>query len=126
MRLALAVMLLVVAVLAAAHAQWRPPLPAPTSRTPAGPATLSSDWIGSNTLEGFGPRVLVGIEVTVGAGGRAGLVRFRVQERPGATVHEGGWVELPARPGTYTFPAPPVPWDYRDGVLGLEQKTGSH
>jgi hypothetical protein len=127
MRLAFAAMLLVVAaVTAVADAQWRPPLPAPTSRTPAGPATLSSDWTGSNTLEGLPPGVLVGMRVTVGKGSRAGEVRFRAQEKPNAPVHTGGWVELPAAAGTYTFRAPRVPWDHRDGVLGIDQQTGGH
>jgi hypothetical protein len=66
----------------------------PTSRTPAGTATLSSDWTGSNTLEGLPPGVLVGVRVTVGKGSRAGEVRFRAQEKPNAPVHTGGWVEL--------------------------------
>jgi hypothetical protein len=123
--LALAALLLVPAT---AAAQWRPPLPEPRSTTPAGPATLYSDWIGSNTLEGLWPQVLTAFKVTVGPGGRAGRVRFRVLEgpEPGREIAEGEPVTLPAAPGVYTFPAPHVPWDYRNGVLGLDQETGGH
>ena len=104
------------------------PLPPPQTATPEGPATLVSDWTGANTLEGFAPRVLMGVRVTVGRGGRAGRVRFRAQEKPRSPVHEGAQVTLPAEPGAYTFPipGPRVPWDYRDGVLGLTQETGGH
>ncbi len=82
------------------------PLPPPQTATPEGPATLVSDWTGSNTLEGFAPRVLMGVRVTVGRGGRAGRVRFRAQEKPRSPVHEGAQVTLPAEPGAYTFPIP--------------------
>ena len=126
-RLALAVVL-AASMPAAAFGQGfgGAPLPPPQTVTPEGPATLVSDWTGSNTLEGNSPKVLTGFKVTVGRGGRAGRVRFRAQEKPGSPVLEGAPVTLPAEPGTYTFPAPRVPWDYRDGVLGLTQETGGH
>ena len=126
-RLALAVVL-AAAMPAAAFGQGfgGAPLPPPQTVTPEGPATLVSDWTGSNTLEGNSPKVLTGFKVTVGRGSRAGRVRFRAQETPESPVLEGAAVTLPAEPGTYTFPAPRVPWDYRDGVLGLTQETGGH
>ncbi|WP_157592584.1 hypothetical protein [Solirubrobacter soli] len=93
--------------------------------TPTGPATLYSDWHGGQTDEGLPPAVLTAFTVTVGPGGQAGRVRLRVHDREG-TVREGAAVTLPVEPGTYTFPAPHIAYDYRDVTLGLDQETGGH
>ena len=95
----------------------------PDTLTPDGPATLYSDWHGAQTDEGLSPAVLTAFTVTVAPGGRAGIVRLRVHDREG-TVREAAPVTLPAEPGTYTFPAPHIPYDYRDVTLGLDQETG--
>ena len=81
--------------------------------TPRGPATLIST--GGFVTEPRG-RVLMSWTVTVGPGGRAGIVRPLVGGVPGDPV------ELPAAPGTYTFALP------RDAPasLGLLQETGGH
>ena len=97
----------------------------PDTLTPDGPATLYSDWHGAQTDEGLSPAVLTAFTVTVAPGGRAGIVRLRVHDREG-TVREAAPVTLPAEPGTYTFPAPHIPYDDRDVTLGLDQKTGGH
>jgi hypothetical protein len=104
----------------------------PETLTPEGPATLYGDWHGGETLEGEHPELLTGFRVVVQPGGRAGTIRFLVQERPAfdekgvPAVHVGEPVTLPAEPGTYTFPAPHVFADYRDVVYGIEQETGGH
>jgi hypothetical protein len=104
----------------------------PETRTPDGPATLYSDWHGAVTLEGEHPELLTGFRVVVQPGGRAGTIRFLVEERPEfdedapRIVHVGQPVTLPAEPGTYTFPAPHVFADYRSVVYGIEQETGGH
>ena len=97
----------------------------PDTLTPDGPATLYSDWHGGQTDEGLPPAVLTAFTVTVAPGGRAGTVRLRVHDREGI-VREAAPVTLPAEPGTYTFPAPHIPYDYRDVTLGLDQETGGH
>ena len=92
--------------------------------TPIGPATLLSEWTGASSLEGRSPEVLVAARVDVAAGGSAGTVRIRA--RNGGASVAGDPVQLPAEPGTYTFPAPHIRWDYRTGQLGLDQETGGH
>jgi hypothetical protein len=67
------------------------------------------------------PSVLTGWRATVGPGGRAGTVRVRVRTRTGDQV-VGDPVQLPAEPGTYTFPAPRV----EGTAIGLDQATGGH
>src|SRR4051812_34190580 len=71
--------------------------------TPAGPATLRDR---SDALHAcpavFLPSVSVAWQVQVGEGGRAGTVQPRVDGVMGDPV------QLPAEPGTYTFPAPHV------------------
>jgi hypothetical protein len=95
--------------------------------TPTGRSTVWSPWVGPVTTEGRHSDVLVAVRIRVGAGGRAGRVRLRVVGgAPGAGVRLGGTFALPARPGTYTFPAPHVRWDYRDGEIALDQQTGGH
>jgi hypothetical protein len=82
-------------------------------RTPIGPATLISTV---SPATAPGGRVVMSWTVTVGPGGRAGIVRPLVDGVPGDRV------ELPAAPGTYTFAlahtaTPPA---------GLVQETGGH
>ena len=102
--------------------------PAPNAATPAGPATLAGQVGGPHTDEGLPPEVLTGWSVTVGPGGQAGEVRVRVSTPldPSRGVQLGPWVDLPATPGTYTFPAPHLHWDYRAGIMALDQRTGGH
>ena len=72
---------------------------APAERTPDGPATLISAWTApADQADGS---VLTSLTVKVGAGGRAGVVRPLV----GGVA--GDPVDLPATPGTYTFPRSP-------------------
>src|SRR5262245_28341708 len=98
----------------------------PETLTPDGPATLYSSWHGAVTAEGEHPELLVGFRVVVQPGGRAGNVRFLVNEAPAfgeegtRAVHVGPWVTLPAEPGTYTFGAPHVFADYRSVDYGIE------
>ena len=101
----------------------------PDTLTPEGAATLRKILNGPSTLEGRGPEVLVKWTVTVGPGGRPGRVRLRTLDRDtrSATVTgNGAWESLPAEPGTYTFPAPHVRYDYRWNVLALDQEAGGH
>jgi hypothetical protein len=101
------------------------PSAANVETTPDGPATLTSTSLSSvaGTVGGLpvgggsGQRVLMRWTVTVGAGGQAGLVRPVV----GGVSYDP--VELPATPGTYTFPAPRVAVT---GALGVQQETGRH
>lgn len=113
---------------AAAAAAAAPAPPEPNARTPEGEATLESPWRGAHTLEGRWPEVLVAWRVGVGPGGAAGPVRVRARSAidPSRGTQVGPWVDLPATPGAYTFPAPHLTWDYRDGVLGLDQQVGGH
>jgi hypothetical protein len=96
--------------------------------TPSGPSTIRAMWLGPSTAEGRAPEVLTRWSVMVGAGGRAGRVRLRVLEsRERATGRANGpWEWLPAEPGTYSFPAPHVPYDYRSNDLALDQEAGGH
>jgi hypothetical protein len=93
--------------------------------TPEGAAALWSPWLGGYTMEGLPPQVLNGVKVRVGRGGQAGWVRVRVAPR-GDRVHArvGRWVRLSDRPGTYRLPAPRVAYDYREVVIGLDQRDG--
>jgi len=115
MRIALAAAALVAAVL---------PASASAENTPAGPATLINRWSGPTTLEGRGPEVLVGASIAVAPGGQAGMIRIRADN--GAVNVVGDEVQLPAEPGTYTFAAPHIRWDYRVGGIGIDQATGGH
>jgi len=101
---------------------------APDTLTPDGPATVSSVWRGAVTTEGRGPEVLTGVRVTVGPGGRGGPIRLRVSSHldPDRGTQLGPWVDLPAEPGVYRFPAPALRWDYRDGVIAIDQQVGGH
>ncbi|HEX8121859.1 MAG TPA: hypothetical protein VF549_11400 [Solirubrobacteraceae bacterium] len=96
--------------------------------TPEGPSTIRAMWLGPSTAEGRPPEIITRWSVTVGAGGRAGRVRLRVLASGSrATVRgNGAWEWLPAEPGTYEFPAPHVPFDYRDNMLALDQEVGGH
>jgi hypothetical protein len=91
--------------------------------TPAGPATITPAWgpgLACPAIS-FGPEVLVAWSVQIGAGGQAGIVRPQF----GTTL--GDPVELPEQPGTYTFPAPHVPWYGECGPgPGIVQVTGEH
>jgi hypothetical protein len=85
---------------------------AAAEKTPTGPATL----IASAAPVAESGRVVTSWTVTVSPGGRAGVVRPLVDGSPGDPV------ELPARPGTYTFALPPG----SAPPLGLVQETGGH
>jgi len=100
----------------------------PDTLTPEGPATVSSVWRGAVTTEGRGPEVLTGVRVTVGPGGRGGPIRLRVTSGldPDRATQLGPWVDLPAEPGVYAFPAPALRWDYRGGVIAIDQQLGGH
>ena len=41
-------------------------------------------------------------------------------------MREAAPVTLPAEPGTYTFPAPHILYDYRNMTFGLDQEAGGH
>jgi hypothetical protein len=92
--------------------------------TPDGPATLTH----VNMLPQIGalpfPHVVRTWRVEVGENSRAGIVRPRFRGPNGVVV--GDPVELPAQPGTYTFPAPRLPWRGGRILVGLEQTTGGH
>jgi len=86
---------------------------APAERTPDGPATLISAWTApADQADGS---VLTSLTVKVGAGGRAGVVRPLV----GGVA--GDPIDLPATPGTYTFPVRHV---RLAAPLGLVQEAG--
>jgi hypothetical protein len=101
------------------------PVGAGLERTPSGPATLTStrtETVGIGGAVAAPPydsasRVLMRWTVTVGPGGRAGAVQPVI----GGVAYDP--VDLPATPGTYTFPAPRVPLAL---PLGLAQETGEH
>src|SRR3954454_1352750 len=84
----------------------------PSEHTPDGPATLISHS-GAPVEAG---RVLMSWTVTVGPGGREGIVRPLVGGMTGPPV------ELPATPGSYTFALPRT----ATAPLGLVQETGDH
>ena len=104
----------------AAHAQDTP--------TPDGPLTIRERWLGPSTMEGRSPEVITKVSVKVGPGGKAGRIRVRMLEGWDRSSVEGNgdWEWLPAEPGTYTFRAPHVPYDYRDSGIALDQETGGH
>ncbi|WP_028067198.1 hypothetical protein [Solirubrobacter soli] len=85
---------------------------AATERTPDGPATFISHSRTAAMPESG--RVLTSWTVTVAAGGRAGVVRPLVGGVAGEPV------ELPAAPGTYTFPLAHT----AAAPQGLVQETG--
>jgi hypothetical protein len=101
------------------------PVGAGLERTPSGPATLTStrtETVAAGSAVPAPPydsasRVLMNWTVTVGPGGRAGAVRPVI----GGAAYDP--VDLPATPGTYTFPAPRVRLAL---PLGLVQETGEH
>lgn len=104
---------------------FAPPADAQVHLTPEGPATLVNVRGAAQTAEGRPPEVLVAVRVGVAEGGRADNVRLRVrspQDPRGTQV--GELIALPAAPGTYTFPAPHVRFDYRSGVVGIDQTSG--
>ena len=85
---------------------------AASENTPDGPATL----ITHSGAPAEAGRVLMSWTVTVGPGGREGIVR------PLLGGITGEPVELPATPGTYTFPLPRT----ATAPLGLVQDSGDH
>ncbi|MDA0163427.1 hypothetical protein OM076_24350 [Solirubrobacter ginsenosidimutans] len=101
------------------------PVGAGLERTPSGPATLTSTKTETVAMVGAVPaapydsssRVVMNWTVTVGPGGRAGVVGPVV----GGVAYDP--VDLPSTPGTYTFPAPRVRLAL---PLGLVQETGEH
>lgn len=111
-------------VAAVAGAALFPASAAAADLTPAGPATLLSQWLGASTTEGRPPEVLVAAEITVAPGGRPGTIRVRGAYRDVNAV--GDDVHLPAEPGTYRFPAPHIRWDYRGSQIGFDQVSGGH
>ena len=102
---------------------------APSALTPDGPLTVSSVWRGPVTEELLPPSDLTAVRITVGPGGRGGPIRLRISstlDRPKG-VELGPWTQLPATPGNYTFPVPaPLQWDYRQGVIAVDQQVGDH
>src|ERR1700754_2177303 len=83
--------------------------PAVAENTPLGPASLKAETLaGPVATERLWGGVVTKWQVGVGEGGQAGIVRLKLDPSwaPGAVV--GDPVELPAAPGTYTFPAPHV------------------
>ena len=113
------------AVIAAGATLAAFPVGAGLQRTPSGPATLTSTRTETVATGGAVPappydsssRVLMNWTVTVGPGGRAGAVRPVI----GGVAYDP--VDLPATPGTYTFPAPRVRLAL---PLGLMQESGEH
>ncbi|WP_157592579.1 hypothetical protein [Solirubrobacter soli] len=90
--------------------------------TPAGAATIATvPDVPSVCGAAFVPTVSVAWRVVVGDGGQGGTVR------PVVRGVVGDPVELPATPGTYTFPAPHV---FSGGAcgetVGIVQTTGAH
>jgi hypothetical protein len=85
---------------------------AAAEKTPTGPATL----IASAAPYAQPGRVVTSWTVTVGPGGRAGVVHPLVDGSPGDPV------QLPAVPGRYTFALPPG----SAPPAGLVQETGGH
>ena len=81
--------------------------------TPTGPATLTSTAAPATAPGG---RVVLSWTVTVGPGGRAGVVRPLQDGVPGDPVR------LPAAPGTYTFALPHT----ATPPAGIVQETGGH
>jgi hypothetical protein len=102
--------------------------PTGTLPTPDGATTVSAMNGGPFTMEGIAPQVLTGWKVGVGAGGQGGHVRIRVSTPldPSQGTKVGPWVDLPATPGVYTFSAPHMHWDYREGSLAVDQQNGGH
>src|SRR5688572_988277 len=111
-------------VVAAFGTALSPASAAAADTTPAGPATLLSQWLGASTMEGRPPEVLVAADITVAPGGQAGTIRVRAAY--GGVNAIGDEVHLPAEPGTYRFPAPHIRWDYRGSQLGFDQVSGGH
>jgi hypothetical protein len=118
-----------VAALAAAVPALAPPgAPAQETLTPDGPATLHGQWLGAVTHEGRHDTIVVKFRVTVGPGGKAGRVRFRVlhQGDTGTAIEAGRWEWLPSEPGTYEFAGTHTAYDYRDFGMAIDQEVGAH
>ena len=96
----------------------------PNDVTPAGPASLMNLWTGPVAAGFAGNVVLTAWKVDVGPGGNGGPVKLRVLPDDGSTATVGDAVDLPAAPGTYTFPAPHV--DGASFRLGIDQSVGGH
>jgi hypothetical protein len=89
--------------------------------TPAGPATLQVGYGQPVACPAIArSEVLVKWQAQVGAGGASGTVR------PVFGDVVGDPVTLPAEAGTYTFPAPHIPWSTCPADVGLIQETGGH
>ena len=90
--------------------------------TPAGPATLNVRYGPNVACPAIGSfAVLTKWQVQVGPGGSGGIVRPLIYDVVGDPV------ELPAEPGTYTFPAPHMNWSpCSPGIISLIQETGGH
>ena len=89
--------------------------------TPAGPATLDVRFgpnVGCPAVGTFA--VLTKWQVQVGPGSSGGIVRPLFYDVVGDPV------ELPAEPGTYTFPAPHMNWSPCNPGISLIQETGGH
>lgn len=114
----------VLGVLAAGCAVLVTAAPARADLTPDGPATLLPADIAPCPMVVGPPNVTVAWRVTVGEGGRAGLVRPVFDYFGSAVV--GDPVELPAAPGIYTFPAPHKAFDICADPVGVVQESGGH
>jgi hypothetical protein len=110
-------------VAAAGMAATVVPATAAAENTPNGAATITPAYMppGPACIAAFFPSVSVAWQVVVGEGGQGGTVR------PIYAGVVGDPVELPATPGTYTFPAPHIfGGGACPGLVGIVQTTGSH
>lgn len=103
--------------------------PVPNAVTPEGPATLRASWLGLRAPIQYLPRVVVRWSVEVGEGGAAGPVALRaisdsVHQREARALARGPVEQLPAAPGTYTFPAR-LPF-LSGNAIGIDQEAGRH
>lgn len=104
------------------------PASVPNATTPDGARTLVDRWTGARVAVGHPPAVLLGVDVAVGAGGRAGEVRVRVPDpaRGSGAQVVGPWTVLLAEPGVHRLPAPRVAWSLGGDRPSLDQRTGGH
>jgi hypothetical protein len=113
-------------VAAAGMAATASPAAAFADTTPVGAATITQGFaLPPACAAVYAKSVSVGFQVVVGEGGQGGTIRPVI----GNVV--GDPVELPATPGTYTFPAPHVgnagaPGGVCPALVGIVQTTGAH
>lgn len=130
MRLALGLVLALIAAAPAGAQQGASERFPADVATPDGPATLYPHWTGPSTADCKGDRAIVSFTVRVGPGSRAGRVRLSIvrTDRDVLTgVRIGPWVELPAAPGDHRFVS-----SVHQGScttreeVALEQESGGH